>query len=176
MSTVIILDPDPELIESQREAHALLSKSMDTPEARVLSLAIALQESRGTMRRQLSIDPDDGKLKPIGPAKGIHQGELGGGMCTGVPRHHATRAHAAQVLAARGVKNNPRAIWNAIERDDVLSFALARLLLFSDPAKLPGLCDVDGGWRYYLRTWRPGKPHFHTWGSCHAAARKALGV
>lgn len=174
MSTVIILDPDPEVIEALRQAHALLPPVMDTEEASVLSLTIALQESRCTTRRQLIVK--DGKLQPLGPAKGIHQGELGGGLCTGVPRHPATAAHAANVLAARGVANNPRAIWNALEHDDVLSFALARLLLFTDPAKIPSLCDVDGGWRYYLRTWRPGKPHFHTWGECHKAARKALGV
>lgn len=174
MSTVIILDPDPEIIEAQRQAHCLLPANMGSPEARHLSLTIALQESAGKHRRQLIIK--DGKLQPLGPAKGLHQGELGGGMCTGIRTHHATREYVRHVLSARKVENTPRAIWNALEHDDVLSFALARLLLYSDPAKLPTLADSDGAWRYYLRTWRPGKPHFHTWGSCHAAARKALGV
>jgi hypothetical protein len=174
MSTVVILDPDPAVINALRVANTLLPAWMHSSDADALSVTIALQESRCTTRRQLIVK--DGKLQPLGPAKGIHQGELGGGLCAGVPSHHATAAHAASVLAARGVANNPRAIWNALEHDDVLSFALARLLLFTDPAKIPSLCDVDGAWRYYLRTWRPGKPHFHTWGECHNAALRALGL
>lgn len=173
MATVIILDPDPKVIAALREAQALLPKRMDTPQARVLSLAIALQESRGTERRQLVMR--GGKLVPEGPAKGLHQGEITGGLCTGIRTHHATREHVADVLRARGVENSPRAIWDALERDDVLSFALARLLLWSEPGKLPELGDVDAAWRYYLRAWRPGRPHLHTWAECYRVAREALG-
>lgn len=174
MSAVIILDPDPEIVEALKCAHALLPQRMDTPEARVLSLTIALQESRGTMRRQLVMRR--GRLVPEGPAKGLHQGEITGGMCTGIRTHYATREHVADVLRARKVENNPRAIWDALEHDDVLSFALARLLLWSEPSKLPELGDVDGAWRYYLRAWRPGKPHLHTWAECYRVAREALGL
>jgi hypothetical protein len=174
MSTVIILDPDPEVIEALRQAHALLPDRMDTPEARVLSLAIALQESRGTERRQLVMR--GGRLVPEGPAKGLHQGEMTGGLCTGIRKHPATRAHVADVLRARKVENSPRAIWDALEHDDVLSFALARLLLWSEPGALPAIGDVDAAWRYYLRAWRPGKPHLHTWAECYRVAREALGL
>lgn len=48
------------------------------------------------------------------------------------------------------------AVWQAIERDDVLACALARLLLYTDPSRLPDLGDEAGAWDLYLRTWRPG--------------------
>ena len=59
------------------------------------------------------------------------------------------------------------------EWDDVLAAAFARLLLFTDPAKLPKLGDADGAWQLYLRTWRPGKPHPHTWPDLYAQALEA---
>lgn len=33
---------------------------------------------------------------------------------------------------------------------------LARLLLYTDPARLPELGAEAGVWQLYLRTWRPG--------------------
>lgn len=38
----------------------------------------------------------------------------------------------------------------------MLAAGLARLLLYTDPARLPGLGDEEGAWQLYLRTWRPG--------------------
>lgn len=171
---VIILDPDPEIIEAMRAAYCLLPARMNSPEASLQSLATALQESRCTMRRQLI---NRGKrLVAEGPAKGIHQAELGGGMVTGIFGHKATREHVRSVCDALGVERNPRAIWDALESNDVLSFALARLLLWSDPKPLPAIGDSDTAWAYYMRVWRPGKPHFHTWAEAYRVARKALGV
>ena len=63
---------------------------------------------------------------------------------------------ARGLCAVRGVPAQPRAVWEAIEHDDVLAAGLARLLLFTDPARLPGLGDEEGAWQLYLRTWRPG--------------------
>lgn len=133
-------------------ALAMLPAKMDTPAARAQLLAIGLQESRFIDRRQLVGSPP----RPIGPAKSFWQAEQGGGMVHGVRLHSATSAAAAHLYQARGVPARDAAIWNAIEYDDVLAAALARLLLWSDPGRLPIVGDEEGAWRLYLRTWRPG--------------------
>ena len=135
-------------------ALALLPARMSSPEAEVMLLAIGLQESRFQQRRQLVGSPP----RPTGPAKSFWQAELGGGMVTGLLRYHDDRVRdlAVGLCAVRGVPAQPRAVWEAIEHDDVLAAGLARLLLFTDPARLPGLGDEEGAWQLYLRTWRPG--------------------
>lgn len=144
----------------------LLPAKMDSREARVMLLAIGLQESRFTARRQLVGTPP----KPIGPAKSFWQGEQGGGMVAGVRTHPTTKAYAAELYKARGVEPNNRAIWDAIENDDVLAAGLARLLLYSDPKALPKIGDADGAWSLYERVWRPGKPHRATWNALYTQA------
>lgn len=133
-------------------ALALLPANMDTPEARIMLLAIGLQESRFEHRRQLVGSPP----RPTGPAKSFWQGEQGGGMVHGVRLHVATSAAAARLYQTRGVQARDAAIWDAIENDDVLAAGLARLLLWSDPDRLPAVGDEQGAWALYLRTWRPG--------------------
>lgn len=133
-------------------AFRLLPVTMDKREARLMQLAIGLQESIFIDRRQMVGKPP----QPVGPAKSFWQGEQGGGMVAGVRTHAATRQHALVLYKARGVADNNSAIWNAIENDDVLAAGLARLLLYSDPYALPELGNVAGAWQLYLRTWRPG--------------------
>lgn len=145
-------------------AMGLLPGAMDTAEARTMLLAIGLQESRLLHRRQIV------NGKPIGPAKGLWQFERGGG-CAGVVSHPASRYWVAQVCQARGVAFNATALWNALETDDVLAAAAARLLLFTDPRRLPTVGDTREAWNLYIRTWRPGKPHRQTWDAFHAQAR-----
>lgn len=148
-------------------ALTLLPSAMDTPEARVMLLAIGQQESRFEHTRQIV------NGQPIGPAKGYWQFERGGG-CKGVVEHDASRYWMSRVCVARGVVFTATAIWNAIETDHVLAAAAARLLLFTDPRRLPGLDDPAPAWNLYMRTWRPGKPHRQTWDGFHAAARAAV--
>ena len=147
-------------------ALALLPAGMDTPEARIMLLAIGLQESRFEHRRQLVGNPP----RPVGPAKSFWQAEQGGGMVHGVRLHVATSAAAAHLYRARCVPARDAAIWDAIEHDDVLAAGLARLLLWSDPGRLPAVGDKQGAWNLYLRTWRPGKPHAATWPALYARA------
>ncbi|WP_367352475.1 hypothetical protein [Achromobacter animicus] len=130
----------------------LLPANMDTPAARIMLLAIGLQESRFTKRRQLVGSPP----RPVGPAKSFWQGEEGGGMVKGVRTHAATKDIAAQLYSAREVVPTNRDIWYAIENDDVLAAALARLLLWTDPLPLPKVGAEEDAWALYLRTWRPG--------------------
>ncbi|MFY3980238.1 hypothetical protein ACOTHX_28885 [Achromobacter xylosoxidans] len=135
---------------------ALLPERMDTPEARVMLLAIGLQESRFVHRRQIG-----------GPARGFWQFEKGtrasrGGVW-GVYLHPASKGCLAALCRARSVACDPDAIYAALEYDDVLAAGLARLLLWTDPKALPPVGDADAGWALYLRTWRPGKPKPDSW-------------
>lgn len=144
-------------------ALSLLPPSLDTPQARILMLAIGLQESRFLHRRQLG-----------GPARGFWQFEKGGGVL-GVLTHPSSSVLARQVCAARRVDAMSATVYAALETDDVLAAAFARLLLWTDPARLPDRDDVGGAWALYLRTWRPGKPHPGTWSALHAQALAAQG-
>lgn len=148
-------------------ALGLLPREMDTPEARVMLLAIGLQESRFQHRRQLI--KRGGELLPLGPATGYWQFERGGG-CRGIVDHPASRYWVYRICSTREVAFTATAIWRFLERDDVLAAAAARLLLFTDPRRLPELGDEKGAWNLYLRTWRPGKPHRATWPALYAEA------
>ena len=155
------------VMQAVNEGLRLLPPAMDSTEARVLMYAIGLQESRFTHRAQVI----DGGGK--GPARGLWQFERGGGVA-GVLRHPASRFWANSVCNARNVPAQPLNTWLALETDDVLAAALARLLLFTDPARLPAIGEQATSLRYYLRVWRPGKPHPETWPSCYQAAIGAV--
>lgn len=135
----------------------------DTPQARVMMLAIGLQESRFQYRRQMN----------SGPATGFWQFERGGGV-KGVLNHAASSGKAAALCKARGVAPEPMAVWAQLETDDVLAAGFARLLLLTDPRALPDVSDVVGSWDCYTRNWRPGKPHIDTWAKFHRQAREAI--
>lgn len=117
----------------------------DTPEAWVMTYVIGLQESRFEVRRQYN----------DGPAVGFWQFERGGGIA-GVLSHPASKAKAIQLCIACKVEPTARAVWDALQRDDVLGAGFCRLLLLTDPHALPTVGDVEGAWQYYLRNWRPG--------------------
>ena len=152
-------------------ALALLPGKMDSREARVLLLAIGLQESRFEHRFQVV----QGRPGAKGPARGYWQFELGtaaskGGVW-GVFLHPATNGLLKAVATARGILASPTNIWQAIESDDVLAAAVARLLIYTDPLQLPALGDAAGAWQLYARRcWRPGKPHPETWPGYYAQA------
>lgn len=137
---------------------ALLPARMDSPEARVMLFAIGLQESRFQHTRQIN-----------GPARGYWQFELGGGVA-GVLTHPSTRSIALRIAKDRVGTNLHRPVYNALETDLALAGAFARLLLVSDPKPLPALGDAEGAWKYYIRNWRPGKPHPETWPKLYALA------
>lgn len=153
---------------SIRPGLALLPPAMDSREARVMMLAIGLQESRFTTRRQHPLRPG----MPYGPANGFWQFERGGGV-KGVLLHRSSRDYARIVCEARGVNSDARTVWEALAEDDVLAAAFARLLLFTDPKPLPAIGAQDAAWAYYLRTWRPGRPHKGTWANLYARAMEA---
>lgn len=143
-------------------ALALLPARMNSVAAEVQMLAIGLQESRFQHRRQIG-----------GPARGFWQFEQGGGV-RGVLRHSASREHALTVCRVRNVIATESAVYAALEHDDVLAAAFARLLLWTYPKALPSLGDEQAAWDLYLRVWRPGKPHRHTWEALYAKALEAV--
>lgn len=143
-------------------ALSLLPRAMDTAPARILLVAIALQESKLLHRAQIG-----------GPARGFWQFEAGGGV-RGVLTHPSTRAHAGNLLEsmryARGLSAD--AGLTAIQHNDILACGFARLLLWTLPGALA--TTPDEGWRQYLAAWRPGKPHPGTWAGHYATAVNAI--
>ncbi|WP_203230088.1 hypothetical protein, partial [Azotobacter chroococcum] len=97
-------------------------------------LAIGLQESGLAHRRQIG-----------GPARGLWQFEQGGGV-RGVLLHPMSRQHALAACEAHNVKPSAAAVYAALEHDDILAAAFARLLLWADPAPLPAVGEVAKSW------------------------------
>lgn len=138
------------------EAMKMLPGSMDSRKARVMLRAISLQESR--MKHRWQVIDGGGK----GPARGLWQFEKGGGV-KGVLNHANSAHHAKAVCLARGVEPEAKSVWLALETDDVLAAAFARLLLWTDMQSLPLIGNRESSWECYIRNWRPGKPHYNTW-------------
>jgi hypothetical protein len=147
------------------EALSLLPSKMATRAALVQLLAIGAQESLDWQyRRQMG----------NGPARGFWQFEENGGV-KGVMEHplKIVRTEAAMVCDARMVPFTTQAVWEALETDDVLAAAFARLNLYGDPFALPAVGQCNAAWELYLRVWRPGKPHPDKWPARYDAAVRA---
>ena len=132
-------------------ALALLPASMDSLEARAMVVAICLQESKLQYRKQVA-----------GPARGYAQFESGGGVL-GVLNHPLSSAYSKTICAALDVSPSQTAVYAAIEQNDILAAAFARLLLWTLPKPLPSNDSPEEGWRQYIEAWRPGQPHRETW-------------
>jgi len=116
--------------------------------ARKLLIAIAWQESRLEHREQIR-----------GPARGFWQFEKAG--VQGVLNHAQSKRQILKVLDVLEIAEGD--VMTAIRFNDVLACCFARLLLWTDPSKLPD--NRYDAWDYYIRNWRPGKPHRETWDS-----------
>jgi hypothetical protein len=138
----------------------VLPGKFHSPQATVLLHAIGLQESRFVHRKQIG-----------GPATGFWQFERGGGV-RGVLTHPSSAKHAAAVCLLRDVPPFSPDVHARLVDDDILACAFARLLLYTDPRALPAIGDVEGAWDCYIRNWRPGKPHRHTWDALYTEASK----
>jgi len=138
----------------------LLPDRMTSRPAKVLVLAIALQESRLKYRVQIG-----------GPARGYWMFESGGGVA-GVLRHHASKPHIESVCEALNYPPSVNVCYRAIEHNDVLAAAFARLLLWTLPQALP--TSAARSWDYYLEAWRPGRPHPEPWAALYAQAQAAV--
>lgn len=139
-------------------ALTLLPPHLDTPEARAMVLAIALQESGLEARRQLG----------GGPARSYLQFETAG--IRGVLKHEQSAALAKALCLALDIRANYPAIYRAIEFHDVLTVGLGRLLLRQLPRRLPGEAEPDEAYLQYMVLWRPGKPRPDDWPGNHRLA------
>jgi hypothetical protein len=139
-----------------------LPDRMDTVSARLMMLAIQKHEDPEERRYQLVKRTEAtaqenivGPKSAKGPARGLWQFEQGGGV-KGVLNHPTAGRYLHDICDRLDVIPDPKHCWHAIEFDDALAACFARLLLWSDPGKLPGINDADAAFALYLRTWRPG--------------------
>ncbi len=138
-------------------AYWLLPAEMSSDEATAYLLAIGLQESGFTHRRQVS-----------GPARGFWQFERAG--IAGILSHPTTRPHIERCLADLCYQPTVDACHAGVEHNDVLAAVFARLLLWTLPDELPRDDESEMAWQQYLRAWRPGRPHYSRWASNYSAA------
>lgn len=135
---------------------------MTSDQARVMMLAIALQESGLAARVQ------DG-----GPAHGLWQFEQGGGV-RGVLKNVRSAHYAQDLCNASGVTPLENAAYEALAGNDILAAGFARLLLWTDSAPLPSLGDQAGALSCYRRNWRPGAFAPGRWPGAYKQALGAL--
>ncbi len=130
----------------------LLPVAMRSPSAVAMMLAIGMQESMLRHRRQV-----------LGSARGYWQFESAG--VSGVVNHSTTVNHVHTVLGYLDydIDYDASRCYVAIEHNDVLAAAFARLLLWTLPQALPQPDDPEEGWQQYMSAWRPGKPQRATW-------------
>jgi hypothetical protein len=152
-------------------AFMLLPPVLDSPEARALVLAIGLQESDYRDRVQ---KPQQVGWRP-GPARGFWQFERGGGACTGLLERERTRPLVERVCEVLRYDVDPQGLWEGAQHNDVLACALARLLLFSLPHRLPTRDQPELAWAQYLEAWKPGRAHPDKWPRCHWHAWSLVG-
>lgn len=132
-------------------AFDVLPAAWRTLEAEAMLLAIGLQESRFTFRRQIG-----------GPARGFWQFELGG--VKGIMQHAATMQPIADALEAlRFGTLRPEELHAVLETNDTLAAVCARCLLYTLPKEMPARDQPRLGWNLYIDGWRPGRPHLDTW-------------
>jgi hypothetical protein len=137
-------------------------------DARRMMVAIALQESGQGLNARYQNSPSTSP----GPARGWWQFEQGGGVA-GVLQHNASSLMAYEACKRLTVVPQAAAVWRAIEGHDMLATVFARLLLWTDPRALP--TEQGAGWDYYVRNWRPGKPHPEMWPGNWKTATDTLG-
>jgi hypothetical protein len=148
---------------------AWLGAPYDSPEARLLLLAIALQESHLKHRKQ----------QPVAHAKGFWQFEKGGG-CAGFE----TDPHQKVFRKAATALNFPfrsAETWTLIgEGADHLACVMARGLLWSHPKPLPTIGDEEAAFAYYLKQWRPAPKNREKnrlrWTTTYPMAREVTGL
>lgn len=133
-------------------ALSVLPEQMDSPAARAMLAAIALQESSVKYRKQIN-----------GPARSLWQFEQVG--IEGVRKHPRTAYHYQNLLSNLLYDEGLEVydVWKIIEHNDILACGIARLNLWTLPKKLPRANEADLAWAQYNAIWRPGKPHFTPW-------------
>lgn len=143
-------------------AYELLPARISSDKATLMLLAIQRQEDPELRRYQLVKRTPKTLPENIvseqwakGPARGWPQMEQGGGV-KGVLTHAGVQDYAFNVCDHFKLTASAFSVWRALETNDVLSAAFARLLLWADSKPLPEIGDTEGAWKTYIRVWRPG--------------------
>ncbi|AEV34165.1 hypothetical protein Oweho_3214 [Owenweeksia hongkongensis DSM 17368] len=95
-----------------------------------------------------------------GPANGFWQFEAGGGV-TGVLNHPSTAIMAQEICMNLIGTTNKTDVHFQLQHNDLLAACFARLLLWTLPGSIP--TTEEAAWHYYIKAWRPGKPHRNRW-------------
>ena len=140
----VVIDPGCRIL------HEVTGQDMGSQEAKVLLLAIALQESGLEYRRQ--IDSAGNPIETL--ARGWWQFESGGGV-KGVMTHPSSDDYAKAICTKFYVPFDQSDLHEALAWNGYLALAWARLLLWTDAAPLPSVGDKEAAFGYYLRNWRP---------------------
>lgn len=130
-------------------------------QALVLELAIAGQES----------DWED-RLQHGGPARSFWQFEKSGAVAQLFGSSVSSWLKAT--CAALDIPYDQSTVFEAMAWNDALAATMARLLLWTDPAPLPAVGDVNASWAYYQRNWRPGAPRPSDWPSNYQIAQAVV--
>jgi len=116
-----------------------------------LLLAIALQESNLSARIQGPME--------AGPARSFWQFEK-----IGVVDVFQRQKTALKVMCDMLVLPcEPGKLHLMMAYNDMIACVIARLTLRLDPRSLGLATTEEGAWEYYIRNWRPGKPHRDRW-------------
>ncbi|MGH8710125.1 MAG: hypothetical protein ACREVA_02220 [Burkholderiales bacterium] len=121
---------------------SLLPRLMNTSEARVMLLAIGLQESRFEHRVQAET-----KSYWQFTLKEVHK----------IVKHSpSTTELVKDAVELLGYTFDVSTIYNKIEDNDTLAVVVARLLLYKSKRKLPVARDAVEGGKQYVELWQPG--------------------
>jgi len=149
-----------EIVEPSLTVLASLTGIKVDDAARVEGMTIAGQESNWDYRRQIG-----------GPARSFWQFERGGGVAG---LFSVTPTQLQKVCDFLSIPFDSATVFEAMAWNDMLACCMARLLLWTDPQPLPKVGDVEGGWDYYLRNWRPGAPHHDSWATRYNTALSVI--
>lgn len=127
---------------------SVTTSQVATSSAKILLLAIALEESNLQHRQQIK-----------GPARSFWQFERIG--IEGV----VSRKTNKEILSKLNYPTLTNTIYTQLLTNDQLGCILARLLLLSDPNPLPEpkYSEITNAYNYYLKNWRPGKKSPASW-------------
>jgi len=137
---------------------------LDSPEARLLLMAVAGQESAWAARQQV----------PVAYAHGYWQEEIEAVQQAFDGRETGPIIRA--LCEGLDVPDDAATVFEAIVWCDPLAYLVARLTLLPDPEPLPVIGDEAAALAYYRRTWRPGSFAPSRWVGRYQAALAALGM
>ena len=157
------MTPDVFLTRIVKPAALFISEAVAIPasdEAIVLLMTIAGQESDWRARRQIG-----------GPARSFWQFEESGGVAE---LFQVTSVRLEAICNILAIPFDQATVFEAMAWNDILACAMARLLLWQDPAALPEVGAKQAGWQYYLRNWRPGAPRPDAWSGYYEQSLEAM--